>query len=295
MKTYFECIPCFFMQALRAAETAKATPVQQKVIMDAVATRIPQFSMTCTPPEMGQVLYRVIRQVTGIKDPYRREKKQSNRIMLDLYPFFKEKIMEAEDSLRSAVLLSVSGNIVDYGAKHQIDVDAEVKKLVEKSDFSQKGEMFYYQHFFQELEKAETILFLGDNAGEIVCDKLLIEEILRRFGKKKLYFAVRGEPIINDVLTEDALVCGIDKLAEVISNGSDAPGTIVSDCSREFRDVFSSADLIISKGQGNFETLSDRPENIFFLLKAKCPTIARHLECAVGDTIVIGRDKAKVK
>ncbi len=288
MRTYFECIPCFFNQALRAAEAAGATPVQRKVIIDAVASRIPQFSMTSTPPEMGRIIYRIIRQVTGLNDPYYDQKKESNRLMLGLYPFFKEKIYESKDGLRTAVLLSILGNIVDYGAKHQLDIDSEIKKFVEQSDYEQKGNTFYYQQFVSQIEKAKSIMVLGDNAGEIVCDRLLIEEIIRCFGKKHIYFAVRGEPVINDVLAEDARECGIDRAATIVANGSDAPGTIIKDCSDEFVSLFKKADLIISKGQGNYETLSDREENIFFLLRAKCPTIAAHLQCAIGDTILTG-------
>ena len=154
--------------------------------------------------------------------------------------------------------------------------------------------MFEYEEFEAVLKRANTILYLGDNAGEIVCDKILIEEIQRNFEAKTIFFAVRGFPIINDVLLEDAYECGMDKTATVISNGSDAPGTILEDCSQKFLEIYHFADMIISKGQGNFETLSDREECLFFLLRAKCPVITVDINCSIGDTVLIKNKVASV-
>ena len=126
----------------------------------------------------------------------------------------------------------------------------------------------------------KEILYLGDNTGEIMCDKILIEELVRC--GKKVTFVTRGEPTINDATLADARYVGLDKVATVITNGSDAPGTRLEDCSPKFVAAFQSAELIISKGQGNFEGLSDVPGPIFFLFKVKCPVIALEVDAKIG-------------
>jgi uncharacterized protein with ATP-grasp and redox domains len=135
--------------------------------------------------------------------------------------------------------------------------------------------------FRQAVNDAREILYIADNAGEIVFDRLLIE----RLPIEKVTVAVKGSPVINDVTMEDALVAGLPRIVEVIDNGSDAPGTILESCSGYFQERFEKADLVIAKGQGNYETLSDIDKNIFFILKAKCPVIARDIGCEVGQMI----------
>ena len=136
------------------------------------------------------------------------------------------------------------------------------------------------------------MLYLADNAGEISFDKLLIEEIRNQYNQDKdIFFAVKEKPVINDALAEDALFFGIEKMAKVISSGSDAPGTVLEFCSREFLELYAKADLIISKGQGNFEALVGEDEDIFFLFKVKCPVVARHIGCKLGDVILKANKK----
>ncbi len=134
-------------------------------------------------------------------------------------------------------------------------------------------------------ESASRILYLGDNAGEIVLDRLLVEQL----PTEKVTFAVRGAPIINDATLEDAIAGGITELVDVMDNGSDMPGTILESCSEAFRKLFAQADIVIAKGQGNYETLSDADGHIFFLLKAKCPVIAKDIGCEVGDLVILER------
>jgi len=153
---------------------------------------------------------------------------------------------------------------------------------VEKS--SKKS--FDYQEFKYALNNAESILYLGDNTGEIVFDKLLIEELSNMLPDVKITYVVRDKPVINDALMEDAVSCGLDKIVDVISSGCDAPGTILDLCSKEFLKLYESAELIISKGQGNFETLADEKRPIFFLFKVKCPVIANHTGFNLGDIVL---------
>ena len=155
---------------------------------------------------------------------------------------------------------------------------AEEDRVIRREDKA----IFAYPRFKRALKKAKRILYIGDNAGEAVFDRVLIEELKN----KEIIFAVKAKPIINDVLFEDAVVCGIDKCALIISSGCDAPGTLLKFCSREFLKVYRDIDLVISKGQGNFEALAEEKRPIFFLFRAKCPVVAKHLGCKLGDIIV---------
>ena len=276
MRTYLDCIPCFFAQALKAARIAGADENMQKKILDEVSKLVPDFPLDSTPPEMGRIVYQLVNKLTGNEDPFREIKKDSNQLILNLYPKLKMMVENSKDRVLTAIRLATVGNIIDYGAPTSFEIEEEVANCL-KSNFA----VFDYSEFKQALDNTESILYLGDNAGEIVFDKLLIEEL-----EKEITYVVRNKPIINDVLIEDAHDCGIDKIAKVISNGSDAPGTVLNLCSKEFLETYHEAPLIISKGQGNFETLSEERAPIFFLLKVKCPVIAKDIGCKVNDMIL---------
>ncbi|MBD3263516.1 MAG: DUF89 family protein, partial [Candidatus Omnitrophica bacterium] len=185
-----------------------------------------------------------------------------------------------------SVELAIAGNIIDYGVKNSLNVEEELDKIIcyEQTAIEKEGKkVFDYQDFRRCLKRAKTILYLGDNAGEVVFDRVLIEEIKKQDRRKEIFFAVRGAPIINDVLEEDAYFAGIDAGAVIINNGCAAPGTILNLCSNDFLKIYRKADMVISKGQGNFETLSRAKRGVFFLFKAKCPVVAKDIGCEVGD------------
>jgi len=301
MKTYLDCIPCFFNQALRAARIAGANKKTQKKVVDKVAQALPEFSLASCPSEMGRILYRIVREVTGVNDPYKKIKKDSNKLAALFYNTSIKKVNGSKDRLLTAVELAVAGNIIDYGARKVLNMRKELEKtlaLEHKIIRKENKAVFDYKEFKSFINRAEKVLYLGDNAGEIIFDKILLKEI-KRYGKaKQIIFAVREEPIINDALLKDAFDCGIDKVAKVISSGVDAPGTILSLCTKNFLKIFNEADLIISKGQGNFEALSGDKEAgrrpIFFLFVTKCAVSARHIGCGVGD-IVLAHNFRKIK
>ncbi|MBU1076305.1 MAG: DUF89 family protein, partial [Spirochaetes bacterium] len=206
MRTYLDCIPCFFRQALEAARLADADTKTQKKILDKLAKMIPGFSMRSTPPEMGMVIHRIIKEMTGNRDPYRKIKAKSNRSALSYYPRLKKKISHSSDKLRCAVEIAIAGNIIDYGVKNSLNIEEELKKILDtekKAVPNESRRLFNFPSFSKSIKKAVTILYLGDNAGEIVFDRILIEEIKKNDKRKKIIFAVRDEPIINDVLMED--------------------------------------------------------------------------------------------
>ena len=291
MKTYLDCIPCFYRQALDAARIAGADELIQKKIIDELSKLIPDFSLEASPPEMGRAIYSLVGKISGVKDPFKEIKENSNKFALKLYPKLKQEINNSEDRLLTAVRLSIAGNVIDYGVKNSLNVEEEVNKIFNrdfKNDNENRKTVFRYQEFKEILSKVNHVIYLADNAGEVVFDRLLIEELTEKLGKQLIY-VVRDKPIINDALIEDAIFCGINKVAKITSNGSDAPGTILKYCSPEFMELYQDAELIISKGQGNYESLSEEDKSIFFLFRAKCPVIAMDVGCDVGDMVLVGR------
>ncbi|MBA7477829.1 hypothetical protein ES707_13244 [subsurface metagenome] len=288
MRTYLDCIPCFYRQALDAARIAGADELIQKKIIDELSQLIPNFSLETAPPEMGRAIYSLVGKISGVKDPFKEIKENSNKFALKLYPKLKQEINISEDRLLATVKLSIIGNIIDYGANNSLNVVEEIDHLFQ-GNFTINSEnsstTFKYNQFKESLNKIDTIIYLADNAGEVVFDRLLIEELVEELGKQVIY-VVRGKPIINDALIEDAIFCGINKVAKITSSGSDAPGTIMKYCSSEFIELYQNAELIISKGQGNYEALSEEDKLIFFLFKAKCSVIAENAGCNVGDMVL---------
>ncbi len=291
MKTYLDCIPCFYRQALDAARIAGTDEIKQKQIVDKISQLIPDFPLEASPPEMGREIHNLVGKISGVKDPFKEIKENSNKFALKLYPKLKQEINNSEDGLLTALKLSIIGNIIDYGAKNSLDVPKEIDYLFQgnfKTDNKNNSIIFKYKQFKEALNEVDTLIYLADNAGEVVFDRLLIEELVKELGKEVIY-VVKGKPIINDALIEDALFCGINRTAKVISSGSDAPGTLLKYCSPEFIRLYQKAELIISKGQGNYEALSEEDRPIFFLFRVKCPVIAEDVGCNVGDMILVSR------
>ena len=283
MKTYLDCIPCFLRQALGAAKMATVDEAVQRQVLDSVAGMIPYFPLDTTPPEIARKVYQVVYDITGNRDPYFEAKKQSNRLALSLYPKLKEIVANSDDPLLAACKLAIAGNAIDFGPQADYgDLDSIIKTSLASS-----LSIDCYKEFKKSIEKASQILYLGDNAGEMVFDRIFIEQ-LSRIRKMNITFVVREKPVINDATMDDALSVGLDKVATVISNGSDAPATVLSQCSPKMLELYSAADIIVSKGQGNYESLNgEQQANLFFLLRAKCPVVAESLHINVGDALLI--------
>ncbi|MFA5725491.1 MAG: ARMT1-like domain-containing protein [Candidatus Omnitrophota bacterium] len=296
MKTYLDCIPCFFRQALEGARIVQASPRQQKRIIDEFAGKIPKISLISSPPEIARLGYAILKKISPNGDPYKEIKQKSNRIALRLLGKLRNKINHSQDRLLTALELAIAGNIIDFGVKNNLNVKEELKRiLAEEGKSIHKKSIFHYSKFRQVLKGAGNILYLADNAGEVVFDRVLIEEIKKEYPDKNIYYAVKEKPVINDALFEDAKACGIDKAARVISNGTDAPGTILALCSKEFKRIYKSADMIISKGQGNFESLSQEKRPIFFLFMVKCFVVSKETGCRMGSIVLFNSAKGSGK
>lgn len=288
MKTYLECIPCFVRQGLDAARLATDDERIHEQVIREVLRLAADLDMSQSPPAIGQKIHRLIRGLINNGDPYRQAKEQFNNLALRLYPELEERVRGSEDPFETAVRLAIAGNIIDLGVKTSLP-ESDVEKTIEQS-LTASFDDSQIRALKDAAARAENILYLADNAGEIVFDRLLIEQL----PTEKVAVVVKGEPVINDATMEDAKTAGLTDIVEVIDNGSDAPGTILETCSQRFRDRFENADLILAKGQGNYETLSDLDENIFFILKAKCPVIAGDIGCKIGDMILCYNSSVKV-
>jgi len=286
MKTYLDCLPCFIRQAADAARMVSTDSALHEQILREVLRWASEMALDESPPVLGQRIHRRLREITGVEDPYRAAKDHLNRMALSLLSELKAEIKAASDPLVMGVRLAIAGNVMDLGVNGEVtesDVRNSISQaLAEPFAGEQNG-------FRQAVAEARSILYLADNAGEIAMDRLLIEQL----SPARVTLVVRGAPVINDATMADARAVGLHEIVEIIDNGSDAPGTILEDCSEDFTRRFSEADLILAKGQGNFETLSEEPRNIFFLFQAKCPVIAAHIGLPVG-THILARSSARL-
>jgi len=283
MNTTLDCIPCIVRQAAEALEMTGCGGPRQEELLRRLLRDIAAADWAVVPALIAQRVQRTVRAETGDGDPYRKLKGRMNRTALDLLPELADAVGRQPDPREAVLRLAIAGNLLDAGSKVRLapeDLSARLKGIWSLPLAGSAAELF------RAAKEAREILYLADNAGEIVFDRLLVEAL----PAGKTTVAVRGAPIINDATREDALQAGLPAVARVIDNGSDAPGTVLEECSAEFRSQFESADLIIAKGQGNYETLSDTRKRIFFLLTVKCLLIAADIGAPVGTLVVRGRN-----
>lgn len=279
-KVTYDCIPCSIGSLIKLLNTNFIEEDKKDAAMRGLLKYLSEIDYQQAPPALGQEMHRIIRDILENPDPYKQIKHEFNQLMLADYDKLQSEVKTAADSFKMALRFAIAGNIIDFGPNHHFNVNETIEQArsvalaIDHSDILRR-----------ELESAQTVLYLGDNAGEIVLDRLFLETIRH----PNVFFAVRGGPIINDVTIEDAREVGIDKIATIISNGQNSPGTLLDTVSDEFRELFDTADVIISKGQGNYEGLANCEKNIYFLLMAKCNYVAAHLGVAYGDFVVVNK------
>jgi len=276
MQTYIDCYPCFLRQAIEATRMVGATPEQKSVILQRTLELLKEMPEGVTPPEIGARVHQIIREVTGDDDPYQGVKREATARALALLPQLKQIMDNAEDKLSAALRLSIAGNIMDFGPNPEYDLWEVVMRVLDQPLAIDATDSLKL-----ELLKADSVLFIADNAGETVFDRLLIETLA-----KPVTYVVRGGPVINDATVADAIEAGIDQVAEIIDTGVRIPGIVLSQSSPTFQNRFKTAPLILAKGMGNYETLSDVSAPIYFLLQVKCSIIARDVNAKLGDVII---------
>lgn len=282
MKVHLDCIPCFQRQALEAARFVTDDGRIHENILKAVIAKLKCVDWKISPPEIAHIVHEIVRNESGVKDPYKTVKKYYNDVALKMYPELKKIVNDSATPLLTAVRLAIAGNVIDFGARSNFDLKKTISLVLEK-DF----EIYHFSEFVRTLEKSQNLVFLADNAGEVVFDKILLESILTGYDIKKTLFAVKGAPIINDAMYEDAEYVGINNLNNIEFIKVGVPERGMKRTSKEFLKILSKSDIVISKGQGNYEALSEQ-KKIFFLLMVKCPVVADDLGVKVGDIILKG-------
>lgn len=281
MKATLDCLECIAAQALRAARVATDDPALQRKILNETLKRIPDMDTSRSPAELSLAAYELTAALTGKPDPYKELKRSQNEIALALEPELRQMVASSNDPLATALHLAAAGNVIDLGVQHasNIDIHAEIQRTM-----SERFAIDHTDAFRQSLSKCRDLLFLLDNAGEIVFDKILIEELQRH---TPVTAVVKAGPIINDVLMEDAVQVRLTKVCEVIDNGGAFVGSPLGLVPRPFIQRLEKADVIVGKGQGNYETVDDFPGDVFLILKAKCHIIAEHMGVQYGQVALI--------
>jgi uncharacterized protein with ATP-grasp and redox domains len=291
MRTFLDCIPCQLRQTLQAVRQISSDEELAEKVLRSVLEIASRVNYSEAPALIGRKIHAEIRRITDDPDPYKAIKQKANETARKLAPDFRKEIAASRNPFQLAVRYAIAGNILDFALysgwnddRFQVSLhNARIKQLNQRN----------MEKLHQKVLNARTILYLADNAGETVFDSLLLEQL----GSADIFYAVKGSPVINDALREDALFAGIDKYATIIDNGTDCAGTALRFCSEEFKAVFASADLVIAKGQANYETLCDADREVYFLTQIKCPIIARDLRGAIGDWVITatGEDKNRNK
>lgn len=260
-----QCIPCILKQAYNSASLFTDDKEIQLEILKSVCARVSEIKPDSAAPWFSTVIQDLIENRLGISDVYSEIKEKNLKIALGFQPVIAERIATSENPLIESIKAAIAGNAIDYGANPDFNIPEEVQKI-SKIALDEPT----LQHFLNSVKSAKKILYIGDNTEEAVFDIFLI----KAFGPERVVFAVRSRPVLNDITIKECRQLKIDKLCEVVESGSRIAGTDLTQCNSQFLDLFNSADVVIAKGQGNYETLLDVKRDIFFMFKVKCPAIA---------------------
>jgi uncharacterized protein with ATP-grasp and redox domains len=277
MNISLDCIPCIVNSFLRLLQSGILPDAEKEPAMRRLLDFLSTADYRQSPPALGRTMHRMIRDVLKNPDPYKEIKEKFNTMMLGLYGDFQKMVQQADDPFDMAMRLAIAGNVIDFGPQRQLDVMNTIQRVVH-ADLAIDDSL----QLRRDVQTASTVLYVGDNCGEIVTDKLFIEVM----NHPHVYFAVRGSPVINDVTVEDADMVGMSRVAHIVTTGDDAPGAVWETASDDFKELLLTADVVIAKGQGNLEGLIDVQHTIYFLLVAKCDLIANRVRATTGDFIV---------
>ncbi|MBN1302130.1 MAG: DUF89 family protein [Melioribacteraceae bacterium] len=260
------CIPCIINQAHKTALLfTNGNKDLQLSILKKVCREVEKVGDECTAPQFSRTLQEIVEESLGIFNPYKEIKEKNLAAAKNYIPFLQSPLNNINDKIEIAVRIAIAGNIIDIGANPGFNLEDEISRIT-----SNNIDLLMLPKFKRDLEKAESILYIGDNYEEALFDKFLLNELR----PKKVVFAVRSKPILNDITLEDAYRLEIDKICDVMESGSKIAGTDLNACTDEFMKVYKNADMVIAKGQGNYETLINAERPIYFLFKVKCDAIA---------------------
>lgn len=285
MKAALDCLECVVKQALRAARTATGDPAVQRQIVDEVTKRIPALDLNDSPAWVSQSAYELAAELSGNADPFQQLRREQNEQAMALLPDMRALVAESDDRLDAALHLAAAGNVIDLGTMMLQDIDMHA--AIEHA-MHHRFAVNHMDAFRESLEKADDLLFLLDNAGEIVFDMVLIEELQKH---TSVTAVVKAGPIINDAIMADVEQIGLTSLCEIIDNGGAFIGSPLKHIPARFRARMDAADMIVGKGQGNYETVDDYPGDVFLILKAKCEIVAGHMGVEYGQLGLISTQR----
>lgn len=274
MKIQEKCIPCVVNQAIRVGDMVGLSE-KDGLLREVFAylSRV-DFKSSCTPELIGEI-FSLLKKETGNDDPYQQTRERYNRLFLEQLPLLEQAVSRSQQPFLQSIRYAIIGNIIDFNPIHELtlpDIEGYFVKLQEEAlEIDDSGLLM------SEIGRADTLLYLGDNCGEICLDKILVKKIKERNPACRIFFATRGAPVVNDSVEKDAYAVGMDAYAEIISNGDRSLGTVLRRTSKQFQEVYRKADIVIAKGQANYECLSNEKKNIFFLLMTKCRVIAEDI------------------
>ena len=281
MKIAQECIGCIINQSLKVSDAIGADELLAKKIFSTVEEMSKDFSFSLSPPEVASDVYEKMAEIAQKEDLYAEVKALSTQKARSFIPFLKDQLQNSSNRLLTATKIAVAGNVIDLAAAVEFDLKEELDKIFH-TEFAHND----FEAFHLELQKAQKVVVLGDNVGEHIFDYMFIEVMQELYPTIEFYYMVRGNPIINDVTMKEAREAGFDSLCHLIDSGVNTPGFAYSRANKEAQELFDTADLIISKGMGNYECLSpSHRKNICFLLKVKCDVVARSLGQSLGDIV----------
>ncbi len=288
MPTALDCLPCLVRQGLDAVRFVTSDSGEQEQLGREVLAELAAADLGLSPPQLAQRVQRRLRERAGVTDPYWDTKRRFDAACRALLPELAEAVARAPEPLLAAARCAVAANAFDVGAPGTVDEEQIASQLRAAPATPLWGDE---AALIAAVSRARTILYLADNAGELVVDRLLVEAL----GPRRVTVVVRGGPVLNDVTLADAREAGLLELVEVVDNGSDAPGTVLAECRPELHRRFLEADLVLAKGQGNFETLLGALGELFFLFKVKCPAVSRHVGARVGTLALVHQREGRLR
>jgi len=284
MKVHYECAACFLRQSKEALDLATDDEdLKMDVTEELIKIVSENFRRGGVSNVIGTKIHRTIKNKTGNPDPYHKEREISNDIACEYIPMV-EKIIEDDASLKNYLKVAIAGNVIDFGA---LGLETDMESLI-ASTMQKEPAVDDSFELETELKKSETVLYLADNIGEIVMDKILISKLADY--DVDITVALKAKPILNDACIEDALKIGLNQVSKLTTTGTDSIGIISEDVSQQFMDKFDESDMVIAKGLGNYEGLSEmdlKEKPVFCLLNAKCKPVARDIGVEVGDNVVL--------
>lgn len=274
MKMHAECLPCLVNQVVKVAKMTEASDADK--LYQKVFRYLSEMDFHQTNPEIIGATFSLVKQHIGNNDPYYQIRQYYNQLFLKDIDYFEQKINDANHPFVEAIKYAIIGNIIDFNPVHNQDIHDIMKWFKNIDQYTLTID--HSEQCMEHLKEAKTLLYLGDNCGEICLDLLLIKKIKEINPHLHIDFGVRGYPVVNDSIKEDAYFVGINQYADIISNGDDSLGTILPRTSPEFQHIYQNADIVIAKGQANYESLSEeKNKDIYFLLMVKCAVIAEDI------------------